>query len=88
LLCRVKLDAGLDEDHETAAANGPAGSQARRHALETWDRIEGQAELAERNAHANDDGHIDKEEAKAIKKANKRQDRNHQRGVHSFKPFR
>lgn len=44
--------------------------------------------VAERNAHAMDDGKIDKKEAKEIKMADKRQQENRQRGVAGFKPYR
>lgn len=52
------------------------------------DHIEGEAIIAERNAHANDDGVIDKEERKAIKHAHKRQLANRQRGINGFQPYR
>jgi hypothetical protein len=35
--------------------------------------VEGEAELAEKNSHAMDDGHIDKKEQKAIDTAHERQ---------------
>lgn len=83
LTTRIKLDSGLDEDHESHNA-----TQARRHAFETYDHIEGEALTAEKNAHAMDDGVIDKQEAKQIKQADKRQQENRQRGVAGFKPYR
>ncbi|KAL7409629.1 hypothetical protein BDY24DRAFT_402483 [Mrakia frigida] len=83
LTTRIKLDSGLDEDHEIHSA-----TQARRHAFETFDHIEGEALTAEKNSHAMDDGVIDKKEAKAIKVADARQQENRQRGVAGFKPYR
>ncbi|KAF8513153.1 hypothetical protein BU17DRAFT_77267 [Hysterangium stoloniferum] len=80
---RIKLDSGLDQDHEFHAT-----TQSRRHAFETYDHIEGEAIIAEKNSHANDDGVIDKEEKKAIARAHKRQLANRQRGIHSFRPYR
>lgn len=52
------------------------------------DHIEGEAVLAEKNSHANDDGVIDKKEKKAMQKAHKRQLANRQRGIYSFRPYR
>lgn len=52
------------------------------------DHIEGEAVVSERNAHAHDDGHIDREEKKALERAHKRQLANRQRGINGFKPFR
>ncbi|QRV98489.1 C2 domain-containing protein [Ceratobasidium sp. AG-Ba] len=83
LTTRIKLDAGLDEDHEKHAA-----SQARRHAFEAYDHIEGEALLAERNAHFADDGVIDKKEQKQLDAAHKRQLHNRQRGIAGLRPYR
>ena len=58
------LDSGLDGDHEEYAE-----TQTKRHEFETYDQAEGQAVLAEKNATADDDGVIDKEEAAQIKAA-------------------
>ncbi|KAK0239435.1 hypothetical protein EDD85DRAFT_821894 [Armillaria nabsnona] len=80
---RIRLDRGLDEDHETHAK-----TQARRHAFETYDHVEGEGLIAERNAHAYDDGVIDPEEKKALDRAHKRQLANRQRGINGFRPYR
>lgn len=37
-----------------------------------YDHLEGQAKVAEENAHANDDGVIDKKEKKQIEKSHKK----------------
>ncbi|KAG8954346.1 hypothetical protein FRC03_011485 [Tulasnella sp. 419] len=79
----IKLDSGLDMDHENYAK-----SKARRHAFETYDHIEGEAQVAEKNAHAMDDGVVDKKERKAIEAAHERQLQNRQRGIAGFKPYR
>ncbi|KAG8993711.1 hypothetical protein FRB94_010453 [Tulasnella sp. JGI-2019a] len=84
LKATIRLDQGLDLDHESNAKQ----SEARRHAFETYDHIEGEALMAEKNASAGDDGVIDKQEAKDIKAANKRQDVNRQRGIAGLKPYR
>ncbi|KZS93944.1 hypothetical protein SISNIDRAFT_474054 [Sistotremastrum niveocremeum HHB9708] len=83
LTTRIKLDSGLDEDHEAHAK-----TQARRHAFETYDHIEGEAQIAEKNSHAMDDGVIDKDEKKAISRAHSRQLHNRQRGIAGFRPYR
>ncbi|KAG8695995.1 hypothetical protein FRC08_007433 [Ceratobasidium sp. 394] len=83
LTTRIKLDAGLDEDHEKQAA-----SQARRHAFEAYDHIEGEALIAERNAHFGDDGTIDKNEQKELDAAHKRQLHNRQRGIAGIRVYR
>ncbi|KAG9114914.1 hypothetical protein FRC07_007586 [Ceratobasidium sp. 392] len=83
LTTKIKLDAGLDEDHEKHAV-----SQARRHAFETYDHIEGEALIAERNAHFADDGNIDKKEQKELDAAQKRQLHNRQRGIAGIRVYR
>ncbi|GAA6056005.1 hypothetical protein JCM3770_002138 [Rhodotorula araucariae] len=67
LTTTVVLDAGLDADHEQYAT-----TQAQRHEFETYDRIEGQANQAVINAHADDDGVIDKDEQRQIDRAHKK----------------
>jgi len=52
------------------------------------DHIEGEALIAERNAHAGDDGVIDRQERRDIKLAKQRQLENRQRGIAGFKPYR
>ncbi|EJD51313.1 hypothetical protein AURDEDRAFT_159718 [Auricularia subglabra TFB-10046 SS5] len=83
LRCHINIDPGLDMDHEKNAK-----TQARRHAFEAYDHIEGEALVAEKNAHAGDDGLIDKQERKEIKAAKKRQLENRQRGIAGYAPYR
>ncbi|CAE6349629.1 unnamed protein product [Rhizoctonia solani] len=83
LTVKIKLDEGLDEDHEKHAA-----TQARRHAFEAYDHVEGEALSAERNAHFADDGVIDKREKKELEAAQKRQLHNRQRGIAGYRPYR
>ncbi len=52
------------------------------------DHVEGEGLIAERNAHAYDDGVIDPEEKKALDRAHKRQLANRQRGINGFRPYR
>lgn len=83
LTTMIRVDRGLDPDHEKYAK-----SQARRHAYETYDHIQGEALIAERNAHAYDDGVVDKEEKKALQRAHTKQLHNRHRGVAQFQPYR
>ena len=52
------------------------------------DHIEGESLVAERNAHAYDDGVLTKEEKKAQEAAHKKQLHNRHRGVYQFRPYR
>jgi hypothetical protein len=79
------LDSGLDENHELMREKL---SQARRHALEAYDRVEGEAQIAEKNAHAGDDGVVDSKEQKAIKEAQRRQLVARGRGPAQIKAYR
>ncbi|KAF8323426.1 hypothetical protein DL93DRAFT_2223342 [Clavulina sp. PMI_390] len=84
LTCRVVLDSGLDADHEKVANQ----NQALRHNFEAWEHIEGQAKQAEINSHAMDDGVIDKDEAKALKRAHTRELASRHRGAMQFQAVR
>ncbi|RXK42692.1 C2 domain-containing protein [Tremella mesenterica] len=84
LVARIKLDSGLDEDHEKNLKL----SQARRHAFEAYDHIEGEAEVAQKQTHYEDDGVIDKQEQKDIDRAHKRQLISRGRGPAQVKAFR
>ncbi|GAA6059867.1 hypothetical protein JCM10212_007072 [Sporobolomyces blumeae] len=83
LTTTVELDSGLDTDHEKYAT-----TQTARHEFEQYDVVEGQAEVAEMNAHANDDGVIDKEEQKRIDRAHKKALEQRHRGKMQFAPVR
>jgi len=83
LTARLKLDSGLDEDHESLKL-----SQSRRHALEAYDHVEGEAELAQKQARFDDDGVIDKHEQKEIDRAHKRQLESRGRGPAQVKAYR
>ena len=52
------------------------------------DHVEGQAIIASRNAHFEDDGVIDKREKKELEAAQKRQLHNRQRGIAGLRPYR
>jgi hypothetical protein len=52
------------------------------------DHIEGEALIAEKNAHAYDDGVVDKNEKKALDAAHKKQLHNRHRGVAQYRPYR
>ena len=66
--CTVRMDPGLDPDHEAVAQK----TNTNRHEFDVYDRVEGQAAVARSNAHANDDGVIDKKEQKQIDKAHQK----------------
>nr|WVH01955.1 C2 domain-containing protein [Naematelia aurantialba] len=83
LRCRLKLDSGLDEDHEKLRL-----SQSRRHAFEAYDHVEGEAEVARKQATFADDGVIDKQEQKEIDRAHKRQLESRGRGPAQIKAYR
>ncbi|KAK4055259.1 hypothetical protein OIV83_000541 [Microbotryomycetes sp. JL201] len=83
LTTTIMLDSGLDEDHEKYAT-----TQTARHEFETYDRVEGMAAQAEKNAKADDDGVIDKEEQKAIDKAHKKALESRHRGKYQSGTFR
>ncbi|WVW81245.1 hypothetical protein I302_103236 [Kwoniella bestiolae CBS 10118] len=83
LTVRLKLDSGLDEDHETIRQG-----QSRRHALEAHDHIEGEAEIARKQASFDDDGVIDKDEQRQIDRAHKRQLESRGRGLAQVKAYR
>ncbi|GAA5990859.1 hypothetical protein JCM10908_000050 [Rhodotorula pacifica] len=83
LVTTVVLDSGLDADHEKYAV-----TQTQRHEFEQYDRIEGQANQAQANAHADDDGVIDKEEQRAIDRAHKKALESRHRGKMQLRPYR
>lgn len=88
LTTTVLLDSGLDEDHEQYSTTQTARHEfetydrvvsdlQRRATLHEADLAfrlsqEGQAAAADKNAHANDDGVIDKDEQRAIDRAHKK----------------
>lgn len=82
LTCDVVLEPGLDADHERYAH-----TQAQRHEYEAYDRVEGMAAQAEENAHAGDDGEIDKGERRKMDEAHKRQLHARHRGASPCPPL-
>lgn len=83
LTCKVVLDSGLDHDHADKQT-----SREEKHRYEAFDRVEGQAILAEKNAHVYDDGVVDKQEKKALDGEKKHQLQMRHRGVMQFTPVR
>lgn len=83
LRVRVKVDSGLDEDHERLAKGRYA-----RHAYDVYNRTVAMPNKAEQNAHANDDGIIDKKEQKEIDKAKTQALHARQRGSHGYTAVR
>lgn len=83
LKVRVRLDAGLDEDHHKLAK-----LRAARHAYDVYERQVLMPQRAEANAHANDDGVIDRKEQKQIDKAKTQALHSRQRGSHNYTAVR
>lgn len=67
---------------------GSADAQNSRHAFEAFELSEGREARAEKISHFNDDGVIDKEEAKEIKKAKEKELHTRHRGNRQFAPVR
>lgn len=63
-------------------------SRFRYVCADSSDHVEGEAKIAERNAHFDDDGVIDKHEKKEIEKARKRQLESRGRGPAQIKAYR
>lgn len=83
LTCSLVLDSGLDPDHADFQ-----GSRPDKHRYEAYDRVEGQQAIAERTAHAGDDGNISKKEQKEIDAEKTHQLNMRHRGVMQYKPVR
>ncbi|KAN0059936.1 hypothetical protein ACQY0O_007909 [Thecaphora frezii] len=64
---KVRIDAGLDDDHLRLVES--SAGRKDRHEFEIYNRLEGMPKRAEENAHANDDGVVDSAERKRINKA-------------------
>lgn len=83
LRVKVRLDSGLDEDHEKLAK-----ARAARHAYDVYNRQVAMPNRAESNAHANDDGVIDRREQKSIDRAKTEALHVRHRGSHGYAPVR
>ncbi|PWN44353.1 hypothetical protein IE81DRAFT_336741 [Ceraceosorus guamensis] len=83
LKVKVRVDPGLDGNH-AAVAKG----QVRRHEQEVYERLVGMPETAEKNAHADDDGVIDRKEQKAIDRAKTDALHARHRGAYGYAPVR
>ena len=73
-----------DPDHENVAQQ----TNTYRHGFEVYDHVEGQARVAEENAHADDDGVIDKKERKQIYKSHQNALESRHRGKMQFSAVR
>lgn len=80
---RMEFTPGLDLHHESLRL-----SQGRRHAFEAWMAIEGESEIAYRQSQFDDDGEIDKHEAREMKKLHRRQLESRGRGMAQVKTYR
>jgi len=83
LTCTIVLDSGLDPDHEEYQE-----TQAQRHRYEAYDRVEGQAQVAERTAQLEADGDTSKQDRKEIEAEKKHQLQMRHRGVMQYKAAR
>jgi hypothetical protein len=83
LRCRIRVDSGLDEDHERLAKGRYA-----RHAYDVYDRTVAMPERAEKNSHANDDGIVDRKEQKAMDAAKTKALHVRHRGSYGYAPVR
>ncbi|CAO1613689.1 unnamed protein product [Parajaminaea phylloscopi] len=83
LRVKVRLDSGLDEDHEKLAK-----ARAARHAYDVYNRQVAMPNRAEVNSHANDDGVIDRKEQKSIDRAKTEALHARHRGSHGYAPIR
>lgn len=82
LKVRVRMDAGLDDDH-LRLVEGSTGRKDR-HEYEVYDKLEGMPNRAEKNSHANDDGVVDRKEQKEINKAKRDALHSRHRGVMGY----
>lgn len=83
LRVKVRVDSGLDLDHEKLAVG-----QTDRHEFEVFNRLEGMPQRAEQNAHADDDGVVDRKEQKSIDKAKREALHARHRGVMGYSAAR
>lgn len=86
LRVKVRVDAGLDDDHMRLAQ--ASTGRKDRHEFEVYNRLEGMPKRAEENAHANDDGVIDSSERKKINKAKSEALHSRHRGVMGYSAAR
>ncbi|TKY86188.1 hypothetical protein EX895_005013 [Sporisorium graminicola] len=74
LRVKVRIDAGLDDDHLRLVER--TTGRKDKHEFDVYNRLEGMPNRAVENSHANDDGVIDKKEQKQI-------DRSKREALHS-----
>ncbi|KIS69626.1 uncharacterized protein UMAG_02161 [Mycosarcoma maydis] len=74
LRVKVRIDAGLDDDHLRLVER--SSGRKDRHEFDVYNRLEGMPNRAVENSHANDDGVIDRKEQKQI-------DRSKREALHS-----
>lgn len=82
LRVKVRIDAGLDDDHLRLVHSSTGRKD--KHEFEVYNRLEGMPHRAEVNAHANDDGVIDRKEQKQIDKAKNEALHSRHRGVMGY----
>lgn len=83
LTCTVVLDSGLDPDHEDFQLTQP-----EKHRYEAYDRVEGQAQIAERTARIQNQDELSKSDKKEINKEKQHQLNMRHRGVMQYQAAR
>ncbi|PWY97616.1 hypothetical protein BCV70DRAFT_208454 [Testicularia cyperi] len=82
LRVKVRVDAGLDDDHLRLVESSTGRKD--RHEFEVYNRLEGMPNRAVKNSHADDDGVIDRKEQKEIDKAKREALHSRHRGVMGY----
>ncbi len=82
LRVKVRMDAGLDDDHLRLVEH--SSGRKDRHEFEVYNRLEGMPNRAVQNSHAADDGVIDRKEQKQINRAKSEALHSRHRGVMGY----
>lgn len=82
LRVKVRIDAGLDDDHLRLVER--TTGRKDRHEFDVYNRLEGMPNRAVENSHANDDGVIDRKEQKQIDRSKKEALHSRHRGAMGY----
>ncbi|CCF52271.1 hypothetical protein NDA14_004101 [Ustilago hordei] len=82
LRVKIRIDAGLDDDHLRSVEQSTGRKD--RHEFDVYNRLEGMPNRAVENAHANDDGVIDREEKKQMERSKKEALHSRHRGAMGY----
>ncbi|THG95827.1 hypothetical protein EW026_g5890 [Hermanssonia centrifuga] len=83
LTCTIVLDSGLDPDHEEYQT-----TQDEKHRYEAYDRVEGQAQIAERTQKLKQNGELSRKDKKEIDDEKQHQLQMRHRGVMQYQAVR